>query len=121
MKLEVGKYYKTRDGRKVGPMKVDGAGLWSGNIDGVDTGYNSRGRFGQISGSLPNWQRKQEWLDQDIIAEWSDDQPKGPTLSSETIDSIALDSLRWHFKEGFDDKLTEEAFRIVIRYYGGSV
>jgi hypothetical protein len=70
-----------------------------------------------------------EWLDngvcniadhgsgEDLIAEC-----KFPTLSSETIDHIAIDSLRWHYKEGDDlEPLQREAFRIVLRYYGVSV
>ena len=109
MKLEEGKYYITRDGRKVGPMDhyhsyknlhpwaSDGL-LWS--TDGI--GYE---------GCHP---------EQDIIAEWKDETlKKEPTLSGETLDRLAIDSLKWHYKDKEDmEPLQQEAFRIVMRYYG---
>jgi hypothetical protein len=45
----------------------------------------------------------------------------GPTLSGETIDQIAIDSLKWHYNEGFDNDFEKEAFRVVLRYYGVSM
>lgn len=46
---------------------------------------------------------------------------QGPKLSGQTIDLIAVDSLKWHMKEGAMAPLQLEAFRIVLRYYGVSV
>jgi hypothetical protein len=53
----------------------------------------------------------------DLIAEWTDTQD-GPTLSGASIDQIAIDSLKWHYDQGFDNDLEKEAFRIVLGYYG---
>ena len=58
LKLEVGRYYRTRDGRKVGPMKALEAFknmLWS-NVDGS---YHGDGR---------HFSKPQN----DLIAEWTD-------------------------------------------------
>jgi len=109
MKLEEGKYYTTRDGRKVGPMEPFnfyrnlhpwqcGGLLWT--ADGI--GYE---------GCHP---------EQDIIAEWKDEtlKKKEPTLSVEALDRLALDSLEWHYKDEDMEPLEQEAFRIVMRYYG---
>ena len=109
MKLEEGKYYKTRDGRKVGPMEswpsyqdkhlfMSGGLLWM--ADG--TGY------------------KGEHPEQDIVSLWKDEATE-PKLSGETIDLIAIDSLKWHYKDKDMEPLQLEAFRIVLRYYGVSV
>jgi hypothetical protein len=114
MQIEVGKYYRTRDGRKVGPAEHNDTNdasdypwnvPWSGSFYAYDTNGKS---------CLGNGHRED-----DLIAEWTDDKP-GPTLSSETIDQIAIDSLRFHF-QGELEPLQREAFRIVLRYYGASV
>ena len=59
----------------------------------------------------------------DLIAEWTDEEPAkpGPTISSETIDHIAIDSLRFHLQGEDMEPLQREAFRICLRYYGVSV
>lgn len=70
-RLEVGKFYKTRDGRKVGPVFMDGdndpfvwfdqnGGCWA--IDGEDG--NAVGNIGSKTSG-------------DIIAEWTEE-PAGP-------------------------------------------
>jgi hypothetical protein len=43
------------------------------------------------------------------------------TLSVETVDLIAIDSLKWHYKDEDMEPLQQEAFRIVLRYYGVSL
>lgn len=62
MKIEAGKFYKTRDGRKVGPMRECGKLYrWKGIMNGTSYTYLSNGT----------------WLDgvennKDLIAEWVD-------------------------------------------------
>jgi len=110
MKLEAGKYYITRDGRKVGPMNP----------------YNSwRGlhpwQCGRLLWSADGISYEGRQPEQDIIAEWKDETLKKeePTLSGETLDRLAIDSLKWHYKDKEDmEPLQQEAFRIVMRYYG---
>jgi hypothetical protein len=51
---------------------------------------------------------------------WCEPAKPSPTLSSETIDNIAIDSMRWHMLREMEP-LQREAFRIVMRYYGVSV
>ena len=63
MQLEVGKYYKTRDGRKVGPMYKTGS-------------KDKNMEFDDGSGS--GWTGRGTWLntvtdDKDLIAEWTDE------------------------------------------------
>ena len=108
MQLEVGKYYKTRDGRKVGPMMDLGNGRddhWEAFVpDAGITCWHDSGIH---------------WCDirsYDIIAEWTDT-PAPVTLSAETIDHIAIDSLKFHYATEMEP-LQREAFRIVLRYYG---
>ena len=45
--------------------------------------------------------------------------PRGPVISSETVDQIAIDSLKWHYKElnPMDQELVK-AFQRVLQYYG---
>ena len=110
MKIEEGKYYITRDGRKVGPMEPF---------------HNNWGElFGECEGNL--WMNDStgfEWRspEQDLVAEWKDEtNTSGPALSGDTIDHIAIDSLKWHYNEGQQElaPLQKEAFKIVLRYYG---
>lgn len=69
MELEVGKYYRTRDGRKVGPIELG----WFG-----DTGSSSGESWWMGSGA----KNKLHERDDDIIAEWvdkpSDTDPSSP-------------------------------------------
>lgn len=75
MKMEVGKYYRTRDGEKVGPMKKqnDATYPFCGQMGDVrNPSFTEDGYF---------WQNKTEYID-DLIAEWTDEpaspQPAGP-------------------------------------------
>ena len=111
MKLEVGKYYRTRDGRKVGPMYKK----WPCDEEGDVWGYN--GSMANYSEVGIRWTGVNE-PESDIIAEWTDEQSEiGPKLSGDTIDKIAIDSLKWHYATEMQP-LEKEAFRIVLRYYG---
>jgi hypothetical protein len=104
MKIEVGKYYKTRDGRKVGPMKYCEHDKWPWDVQGTSELWDKNGK-------------SDEGLELDLIAEW---QEPVPTLSGETIDQIAIDSLKFHFDQDLEP-LQYEAFRVVLAYYGVSM
>lgn len=111
MKIEEGKYYITRDGRKFGPMEPFHDSKYSWECEGYlwmndGTGYEE---------CSP---------EQDFVSEWKDEPTtSGPTLSGDTIDHIAIDSLKWHYNEGQHElePLQKEAFKIVLRYYGVSL
>ena len=106
MQLEVGKYYKTRDGRKVGPMYKTGSK--DSNMEFDDGSGNGWTKHGTLLNTCQN--------ERDLIAEWHD--AAAPvTLSAETIDNIAIDSLKFHAADTVEP-LEKEAFRIVLRYYG---
>lgn len=63
-KIEAGKYYRTRDGRKVGPV-TDRGGYYCAN----EMHYNSGGECGLEGRHHPS----QDWRDRhDLIAEWVD-------------------------------------------------
>lgn len=114
IKLEVGKYYKTRDGQEVGPMKEYGVtayGYIAMKVDGLGILWRQSDGKNYPSGD------ESRYTNLDIIAEWPSDQV---TLSSSTIDSIAIDSLKFHFDKDLEP-FQREAFRIVLRYYGASV
>lgn len=115
MKIEVGKSYRTRDGRKA---------YITHENDGVEFLYSARvdGRSGYTYTVRGNYDVGRE-SKLDLIAEWRDpEEPKGATLSADTIDQIAVDSLLWHFYEyGELGPLQKEAFRIVLSYYGKQV
>jgi len=61
MQIEAGKYYRTRDGRKVGPMVLNDPNTLFCFDDGSNTGWKSDGGCGF---SIER--------DQDLIAEWSE-------------------------------------------------
>jgi hypothetical protein len=107
MKIEAGKYYKTRDGRKIGPMEsyISSNTLHSWKAQNYLWGNDGTS---YMTGCL--------YLD--IIEEWVEPQSDKAKLSGETIDMIALDSLKWHMQDGDMEPLQMEAFRIVLRYYG---
>ena len=67
MKLEVGKFYRTRDGRKAGPIK-DYNGLWAGIVQD-DPGSGRDGRlFYQDTGK-----HRFGEIQFDLVAEWEDE------------------------------------------------
>ena len=70
MKIEVGKYYKTRDGYRVGPI------CESGSIQGWFHYFGSEGFFNERGHSVSQ-------LDPDLIAEWVETPPKTRTISYE--------------------------------------
>lgn len=120
MKIKAGKYYTTRDGRKVGPMEEFKVDSWCGFVD-PDSGlvFCKNGNHGD--GDDPIRPVIQNVPNLDLVAEWKDENnTSGPTLSGDTIDYIAIDSLKWHYNEGKNDMepLQKEAFEIVLRYYG---
>lgn len=110
MQLEEGKYYLTRDGRKFGPMfkTRDNLKTMEWNCP-YGCGWTNEGT---VYLHLPD--------KNDLVSVWSGEEDQGPKVSGETIDLIAVDSLKWHMKEGVGDMepLQLEAFRIVLRYYG---
>lgn len=77
LQLEAGKYYRTRDGRKVGPMRHEG-GYWFGDV--VD-GPHSKA-------FLPDGNHGNEFISNqpefDLIAEWVDE----PKSTKEILDDL---------------------------------
>lgn len=70
------------------------------------------------------WQRVAKYIRADLVPQVEDENnTSGPTLSGNTIDHIAIDSLKWHYNECKNDMepLQKEAFKIVLRYYGVSL
>ena len=111
--LEEGKYYLDRMGRKVGPMSLRWSGTtypWGITLEPFC--WNSDG---------VRWP-KSNASDTDLVEIFEEvTKASQPKLSGETIDMIAIDSLKWHFKDKDMEPLQLEAFRIVLRYYGVSV
>lgn len=90
MQLEVGKYYRTRDGRKVGPMYETGIKednmAWS---DGIGPGWTR-------SGTVYNYGED----GRDIIAEWQDDQqPDNMTAVQHLRNGVAILLEQGHYLE----------------------
>lgn len=123
MKLEVGKSYRTRNGRKA-------------TVESIGSGDNALSVCAEVDGYLYRYTHGGSYLcggksDLDLIDDWrgpnehleaKKEEPKGATISADTIDRIAVDSLLWHFYEYGDlEPLQKEAFRIVLSYYGKQV
>jgi hypothetical protein len=91
MQIEAGKYYRTRDGRKVGPMKAHSEGGWTGRCedDCVIWGYHWSGRWGRISGGLPLDRRKDFEAARDLIAEWEETATLPAFLGTDNAKTIA--------------------------------
>ena len=84
MKLEVGKYYRTRDGRKVGPLESSDYGDAGGYyIEGYGL-IKPDGRFGYGSCVFNP--------DLDLVAEWVDEPEQNPLPQhpTELPDVVAL-------------------------------
>ena len=80
MKIEAGKYYKTRDGRKVGPM-VEEEPLWSDWPWGVEGYECDLGRtLWEDDGTADETQ------DADLIAEWTEATADPPKLWRDMTD-----------------------------------
>jgi hypothetical protein len=108
MKIEEGKYYRTRDGRKA-YIEIDDGSLY----DPFSVRHENGERLWHKSNGEVNIDTRED----DLIAEWTDETPN---LSAETIDAIAIDSLKFHMDQDMEP-LERESFRVVLRYYGGSV
>jgi hypothetical protein len=80
LKIEAGRYYKTRDGRKVGPMVIHD-GYASGNEIG-----GSPDRVFYLSG-VHGGRYVKRIPDMDLIAEWVDPRAK-PAITAATVDAI---------------------------------
>lgn len=72
LQLEVGKYYRTRDGRKVGPMEKQEGG-WYGCFGKEGWGYHPNGNWGQLTGGLNVDERDPSRVARDLIAPWHDE------------------------------------------------
>lgn len=74
MKIEEGKFYKTRDGHKVGPMlrHMSGAVYWKTDAVRFHNAINSYGLFWYKNGEYDKWDNHPL----DLIEEWADE--KGP-------------------------------------------
>ena len=68
LKIEAGKFYKTRDGRKVGPMQDCGS-FWRINGDGEgNPGHYTADGISAFEGRLPREDRRAVY---DLVAEWT--------------------------------------------------
>lgn len=77
LKIEAGKYYKTRDGRKVGPMYVINDPYWPWACS--DFSYRDDG----------TWDADMEQDEQDLIEEWQDEPASDVTPEPTEIDTLA--------------------------------
>jgi len=76
MKIEEGKYYRTRDGRKVGPMgRTDGFWTACGGASGTPGHFTEDG-ISAFLGKLPREASRQRY---DLIAEWTDEPASKPS------------------------------------------
>lgn len=76
MKIEAGKFYKTRDGRKVGPMKATPlTGFYAFRDASRGPNYSADGRLFE--------DRPSDW---DIVSEWNDEpRPWGELTDAEKV------------------------------------
>ena len=72
LRIEAGKYYRTRDGRKVGPIYLGRDGEYSG-FPWTEKGPNAFGRWSDKGEDGETCMMGK--TDGDIIAEWQDNQP----------------------------------------------
>jgi hypothetical protein len=90
MKIEQGKYYRTRDGRKVGPMRT-----WGETFQGHDC-LTSGGFLWRVSDGInyPDENGKSNKPKIDLISEWTDPapEPAKPDLTAITTPFGLLDA-----------------------------
>lgn len=75
LKIESGKFYRTRDGRKVGPMRDDGCGLFGAEGFNFKEWYDNGRCHTDLSRTTPK----------DLVAEWQDT-PSAPIAAQ--VDTI---------------------------------
>jgi hypothetical protein len=90
LKLEVGKYYRTRDGRKAGPLRPFGGnelkfqGPIAGDESDCDYSWRPDGAWG-----LKGWKPS----DRDIVAEWTDEGARQPQAAQDQERETELERL----------------------------
>lgn len=115
MQIKEGKYYKARNGQKIGPMrKVIGRPSWSPGWECADKNGPTKGVWD--SEGWYNYLQDEDHSPLDLIEEWKEE----TALPCETVDQIAIYSLLWHSQQNMAP-LQREAFRIVLRYYGKEI
>jgi hypothetical protein len=100
LKIESGKFYRTRGGRKVGPMEpIPHGHNWRGACESerATWGYHQSGKWGVFTGQMPDEMRSPHEIARDLIAEWSD----APDLTAirepfGLLDAATQDALRAH-------------------------
>lgn len=75
LKIEAGRYYKTRDGRKVGPMRDDGCGLFGAEGFNFKEWYDNGRCYTDLSRTTPK----------DLVAEWQDTSPAPVAAQVDTL------------------------------------
>jgi hypothetical protein len=76
MRIEEGKYYRTRDGRKVGPLRATDNGHWPMECDGTWWRADGESCEGSMARMYP---------ENDIVAEWTDEGPVRTVTRQEII------------------------------------
>lgn len=76
MQIEAGKYYRTRDGRKVGPLRATDNSFWP---------MESRGTWWRANGESCEGSMARMRKENDIIAEWSEGPVRTETVTKRRI------------------------------------
>ena len=79
LKIEAEKFYRTRDGQKVGPMRQLDNGDWVGPFEDIRWGYHPSGRWGVLTGAVDGSHRTPAERSRDLIAEWTDEPAATPS------------------------------------------
>ncbi len=97
MKIEAGKFYRSRNNRKVGPMRPlppdhDTGAAWEGHFPGeITRTFYANGRWRPIpwrAAARPAspWLSSHQQTERDLVSEWTDE-PTGPVIT-ETVKRI---------------------------------
>jgi hypothetical protein len=84
VQIEVGKYYRTRDGRMVGPMEWDTHEKWPWDVNGTAQLWDNEGKCDEGS----NFDLIAEWTDEPAVASFRESQG-GEIVSTATGETVA--------------------------------
>ena len=119
LKIQSGRYYRTRDGRKVGPMCIGRDGEYSG-FPWTDKGPNAFGRWSDEGEDGETCMMGE--TDGDLIAEWQDDQPAHiVTTNGRHYDLTALETPFGLLPEPVRDALLAWPHGVEMMTYSGQM
>lgn len=106
MRIEEGKFYRTREGRKVGPVRATDNSFWPMECGGTWWRANGESCEGSMARMYPR---------NDIISEWIESPVRTETVTTRRIEPGVYGRIRVRDEAGMVDGGTQVGFNFVAR------